>query len=260
MAKYIIEVKNQEITEMGAEAITDYFRTMAVDHVQIGELKAFVTGADSPSLNVVLVTKKNVELNPTIINSMAAFFKKHQVQEGWSIAAMAEIKDIEKKGFNLSFKNLGMYFDLSEPIQNIESSITIKEIYNDLKEWILPLREGFPSKDNCEAYRILNAALLHNGERKLRHFSAYYQGEIAASATLFLSDHSVMLHNLATKNKFKKQGIGTALTLHIMSEAKKLGYRHCFLDSSDEGFNLYTRLGFKTYCKTSIYEINKTAL
>jgi ribosomal protein S18 acetylase RimI-like enzyme len=63
-----------------------------------------------------------------------------------------------------------------------------------------------------------------------------------------------MFHNLATKNKFRKSGIGSALTLYMMNEAKKSGFTHGFLDSSDEGFNLYSKLGFKVYCVTSVYE------
>ena len=118
------------------------------------------------------------------------------------------------------------------------------------------MQEGFPSEDNCEIYRKLNAELLSNGEKKFRHFTAYCENEAAVSGTLFLSDKSVMLHNLAAKNKFRKRGIGTALTVYMMSEAKKLGYKHCFLDSSEEGFRLYKDIGFKVYCMTSVYEKN----
>jgi len=46
----------------------------------------------------------------------------------------------------------------------------------------------------------------------------------------------------------------------FFSPAKKSGHRYCFLDSSDEGFNLYVRLGFKVYCMTLVYEINKGIL
>jgi len=42
----------------------------------------------------------------------------------------------------------------------------------------------------------------------------------------------------------------------MMSEAKKLNYKHCFLDSSNKAFNLYHRLGFKTYGKTLVYSID----
>lgn len=87
----------------------------------------------------------------------------------------------------------------------------------------------------------------------MRHFVAYYQNHIAAAGTFFISDHSVMLHNLATKTIFTRKGIGTALTLYMMEQAKKLGFQHCFLDSSEDGFNLYRKIGFKVYSTTQIY-------
>jgi ribosomal-protein-alanine N-acetyltransferase len=255
MSKFIIELKNPEITEIGVEAIIDFYRTMAIDQLQLPGLNAFVTGADSASLNVVIDTRKNGEFSSEIITLMTDFFKKHQVPWGWFITAKASADDIDKHGFNLLYETPGMYFDLSNVLPKIENGIDIKEACDDLMEWIEPLLEGFPSEsgENDDVYRKLNAELLLKGEKKLRHFTIYSNNEAACSGTLFLSDDSVMLHNLATKNKFRNRGLGAALTLYMIYEAKKLGYKHCFLDSSEEGFNLYHRLGFKIYCTTSVY-------
>ena len=255
MSKIIIELQDQEITEIGVDAIIDFYRTMAIDQLQLPGLNAFVTGADSSSLNVLIDTRKNGGFGSEIINPITAFFKKHQVPWGWFVTAKASADDIEKHGFNLLYETPGMYFDLSNALPVIENGVDIKEAYDDLMGWIEPLLEGFPSEsgENDDIYRKLNAELLLKGEKKLRHFTIYSNNEAACSGTLFLSDDSVMLHNLATKNKFRKRRLGAALTLYMMSEAKNLGYKHCFLDSSDEGFNLYHRLGFKIYCVTSVY-------
>jgi predicted GNAT family acetyltransferase len=264
MSKITIELNDQEITELGVKAIIDFYRTMAIDQLQLPGLNAFVTGVDSSSLNVVLDTRKNSETNAELVNSMADFFKSHQVPWGWFITATAVVNDIERRGFHLLYDAPGMYFDLSKalPVIGVDFDVDIEEVRDDLHEWIEPLLEGFPNEngsnsDDDDIYRKLNANLLQKGEKKLRHFTAYFKGEAASSATLFLSNDSVMLHNLATKNKFRKKGIGTALTLYMMAEAKNAGYRHCFLDSSDEGFNLYSGLGFKVYCVTSVYGLNK---
>lgn len=256
MSSIVIELKNQEIMKIGVESIIDFYRTIAIDQFHFPGLNAFATGVDSSSLNVVLDSKKNNELNAKTVDAITNFFKNHRVPWGWFITTISKTSNIEKHGFNLLYETPGMYFDLSNELPSIAIDAEISEAHDDLKKWIEPLQEGFPSSDNCEAYRKLNAKLLQKGEQKLRHFTAYRKNEAASSGTLFLSDHSVMLHNLATKNKFRKCGIGSALTLHMMNEAKKAGYKHCFLDSSDEGFNLYSRLGFKVYCVTSVYEIN----
>ncbi len=259
MSKFIVELQDQEITEIGVDAIIDFYRTMAIDQLQLRGLNAFVTGADSASLNAGVDTRKNGGFSSEMINPITDFFKKHQVPWGWFVTAKASADDIEKHGFTLLYETPGMYFDLSNVLPEIENGVGIKEACDDLRGWIEPLLEGFPNESgenddvNDDVYRKLNAELLLKGEKKLRHFTIYSNNEAACSGTLFLSADSVMLHNLATKNKFRKRGLGAALTLYMMSEAKRLGYKHCFLDSSDEGFNLYHRLGFKIYCTTLVY-------
>jgi ribosomal protein S18 acetylase RimI-like enzyme len=251
-----IELVDKDITDLGVKAIIDFYNTIAIDKLQLTGLHAFVTGADSPSLNVVIDTRKNEGFSPEITNALTDFFNKHQVSWGWFITAVAETDDIEKSGFELLYQNPGMYFDLSDELQIIDDNVVIKEAHDDLREWIEPVLEAFPgeSDEEDDVYRSLNAKLLLNGEKKLRHFTIYSNNEPACSGTLFLSDNSVMLHNLATKNKFRKRGFGFALTLHMMSEAKKSGYRHCYLDSSEEGLSVYRKAGFRVYCVTSVYK------
>lgn len=149
-----------------------------------------------------------------------------------------------------------MYFDLSNKFSNIKNEfITIHEVNknDDLKEWIQPQNEGFQIKEGDDHYRKLNADILKKDSNKFRHFVAYYQNNVASAGTLFLSKDAVMIHNLATKTNFTKRGIGTALTLHMMRQAKQLGFKHCFLDSSEDSFNLYKKIGFKTYSTTTVY-------
>lgn len=259
MNKFLIEFNNAEITKLGVEAIIDFYYTMAIDELQLPGLHAFATGVDSSSLNVVIDTRENATFDADLIKSIDNFFKKFNIPWGWFITASVTESDIEKHDFSLSYESPGMYFDLSTHFSENKNNIVIKEEGGDLHEWIWPAQEGFPSDDNGEAYRKLNSELLAKKEIKLTHFTAYYKNEAAASATLFLSENSVMLHNLATRNKFKNLGIGSSLVLYMMSKARKLGYKHCFLDSSDEAFNLYKRLGFKVYCMTSVYEKLKSS-
>jgi len=62
-----------------------------------------------------------------------------------------------------------------------------------------------------------------------------------------------MIHNVATATSFKNRGLGTTLTLHMMETAKRMGFKHCYLDASEMAFNLYKKIGFKVYCTTLVY-------
>lgn len=250
-----IEIVNEKLVTLGIESIIDFYKTMAIDHLDFPDLNVFATGVNSSALNVVIDTRNN-EVDSSEINSITNFFNKYHVPWSWFFISSFDENNIKKPRFEYLYQTPGMYFDLSNSLPSVTKNIIIKEMKDDLKEWIKPLLEGFPSEDsqNDDSYRKLNAKLLRDGENKLRHFTAYFNEESACSGTLFLSDNSVMLHNLATKNKFKKLGFGTALTIYMMNQAKKLGYKHCFLDSSDEGFKLYSRVGFKVYCVTLVYK------
>lgn len=150
-----------------------------------------------------------------------------------------------------------MYFHLIDPLPDLKSnSIIIEEVKSDLTKWIQPINEGFKIKAGDNSYQKLNEMVMRKIENKFRHFITYYKNELAASGTLFLSQDTVMLHNLATKNNFKKLGIGTTLTLYMMEQAKNMGFQHCFLDSSLEAFNLYKKIGFNVYSHTLIYRKN----
>jgi predicted acetyltransferase len=49
------------------------------------------------------------------------------------------------------------------------------------------------------------------------------------------------------------QGIGAAITLAPLLEARRLGYRISILQASHLGYKVYRRLGFQDYSKLNIY-------
>jgi N-acetylglutamate synthase-like GNAT family acetyltransferase len=234
----------------------DFYHTIAKEEQPITGGSAFATGIDSPFLNVYFDLREHRTASALTVDAVNQFFAPHSVPWAWFILPATNKHDLKKHGLTLLEIAPSLYYDLSNPFQMITSDdITIEEMndQDDLTKWIEPINEGFQIKSNDEDYRLLNVRAMKNDNKKLRHYVAYYNGKVAAAATLFISKESVMLHNLATKTKFKKRGLGTALTMHMMLKAKEMGFQHCFLDSSDEALNLYKKIGFKVYCNTAIY-------
>ena len=263
MDKLKIELHDPVINRLGVDAIIDFYKTIATETLEFPGLFVCMTAiSDAPFLNVVIDTRTNEKYDPEIMATIKNFYNRFNMSWVWFVSPIAKVNHLEQQGFRLIEQAPGMYFDLTQSLPEIKiNQLEIKEAdaTDDLSDWTLPLQEGFPSDDNCEAYRKLNADLLHKGVTKLKHFVAYIQQEAVSCATLFVSGDSVMIHNLATKIAFQKRGIGKAVSNHLMAVAKNLGVKHCFLDSSDEGFKLYKSLEFKVYCVARAYELKQSA-
>jgi ribosomal protein S18 acetylase RimI-like enzyme len=63
------------------------------------------------------------------------------------------------------------------------------------------------------------------------------------------------IYNVSTRLAFRKRGIGTAMTLRPLLDARAAGYRIAVLQASEEGKRVYARLGFQPIGEIQEYKL-----
>jgi ribosomal protein S18 acetylase RimI-like enzyme len=88
-----------------------------------------------------------------------------------------------------------------------------------------------------------------------RHYALRVDNAVVATGSLHFGAGVAGLYNIATRPDYRQHGLGTAITLLIYEEAKKLGYRIGTLQTTyPNALRLYHRMGFEVYCKFGIYQ------
>ncbi len=87
----------------------------------------------------------------------------------------------------------------------------------------------------------------------VRCYLGLWHGKPVATACLVLGAGVAGHYGVGTLAKARRMGIATCLTLATLADAVTAGFRFGVLRASSEGQALYSRLGFKEYCRVATY-------
>ena len=84
-------------------------------------------------------------------------------------------------------------------------------------------------------------------------YLATHDGKPVGASMVFYSSGVAGIYNVAVYPEYRNRGIGTAITMAPLLQAKKKGYEISVLTASQLGFNAYSKIGFKECWKYENY-------
>lgn len=123
-----------------------------------------------------------------------------------------------------------------------------------LKRWIGAFSAGFGyPADVGRSFFAVFAGLGLEVRSPLAHYLGLVAGEPVATASVFLGAGVAGIYSVTTLPAWRRQGIGAAMTLVSLHDARVRGYHIGILHAEPLGLSLYRRLGFRTYCTLHPY-------
>ncbi len=162
---------------------------------------------------------------------------------------------LNQHGLRFKEDNVGMYLVLdhfhppaTSPLffQRVDSAEQMKDFAHVILEF------GLDPKIHELIYSQL-PPVLYRGAAPFQFYVGYLDGVPVATGSLVLHANVAGIYYVITSSSHRKKGFGTAMTEHLLEQAKAKKYSISTLQALAEGKGLYERLGFKTLCSFKEY-------
>src|SRR5260370_4510434 len=193
---------------------------------------------------------------------MIDYFQARQVTPGWSVGPSMHPGNLatflRAHGFIYRNQTPGMAVDLFAMNENIflNQELTITEIV-DRETWKILCsieKKGFgTSAGGAQVYYDTYANTGFGKGMSWHHYLGWLYDEPVAIASLLFHAGVAGIYGVATIPEARRQGVGTAMTLHTLREARKQGYRVAVLSPPAISIALYRPIAFQEYCNLLPY-------
>jgi GNAT superfamily N-acetyltransferase len=213
-------------------------------------------------MNLVVSTRLPSEAADELIESALAHFKSMNIRK-LSWLAHEGVPSTETStaliAHGLTFREsyaTEMAVNLSRLLEDqpIHPDLRIIPVIDGdtLRQWIHVASIGFRINEKFEQvwYDFFIDAIFNP---QFRTYLALSNGKPVGTSQLFLSEGVAGIYNVTCIPEARGQGIGSAIALAPLLEARELGYRIGILQASKQGYNVYRRLGFQDFGNLSVY-------
>jgi GNAT superfamily N-acetyltransferase len=235
-----------------------YGRAPGAELYEGGDLLRVVTGAAVPLFNGVFRASLPHEAVDGAIAETIACVASRRVPMFWWVGPWTRPTDLgahlERRGFTHVGNAPAMAVDLrtlpEETSRIAGLSVTPVENLDELRTWarVAAIGTEFPERFQDELVALEAGVGLEPSGRLYTRYVAYQDGEGVGTSALLLHAGVAGIFAVATIPRARGRGIGKALTLAPLLEARRRGYRVGTLQASSMGFPVYRRLGFREVC------------
>ena len=227
---------------------------------QTGEgWRAWYTGAAYPWFNGVLAYKQAAEMEDEEIDAALRTFGGHAGIVTWwpgpQVAVEPWRERLAARGFHYDANTPGMAVDLSTLDLSAAAvpGLEIRRVASaaDMQAWGETFAAGYelPPAWRPSTITFFNELGYDLSINHHWHYLGLLDGAPVATTSLFAGAGVAGIMYVSTLPAVRRRGIGAAVTRAAMLDARDLGYRIGVLQSSNQGYPVYRRLGFVEVCK-----------
>jgi len=241
----------------------DLGRSPQVEMHEDPDIVWFVTGRPFPRFNRVLRAHFESEGVDARIEAALAPFRSRNVPMVWHTGPTTRPADLGDRllahGLKRTGDEPGMALDLwtlpASVSASTPSTLTIERVaeMDRLREWAHTCSGAFGSVPGVAEARRSVEADLGLGVPWRRLYIGLLEEQPVATSLLFLGAGVAGIYTVGTVPAAREQGIGRAMTIAPLAEARALGYRVGVLHASPMGVGIYRRLGLREYCRLCCY-------
>lgn len=219
---------------------------------------AYIANIDEPHFNVFLQRHPHQDLNQ-LLGNIKSFFAQHHVPR-WVYVVPNDLdtpslqESLAQHDIVFSEKSSVMHYEFGSSLIAPENSLTIQPADTNWNGFLQSMLEAFGGTN--ETINQYDQALKRAASQttNMQHFIGTLNGKPITTLTLTFLNDWVRIDNVATIPSHQRLGYATQIMQFGMRLAQQKSIKHCVLDASSKGLNVYKRLGFHELFTYHIYQ------
>lgn len=196
------------------------------------------------------------------VRATVARFREKGIPFRWWVTPSSEPADLievlKANGFRHTYDAPGMVVDLvglreQQPIDGFR--ITRVQNAEEMLVWARVIGQGFKRPEpEWPVWQSAFNAFGYAPDARWRHFVGWLNGDPVATTTMCIGPEIAGVYHVVTLPHARNRGIGAAVTLAGLEEARNAGCRVAGLQSAEMAYGVYRSLGFRHCCDLTLYD------